>query len=478
MSQPTKTECCQGEIGFQDLDSRRVEIDFDAGHVTSDAGMLLLREVDAKLGLIGSMAMAFADKRDPDRVEHTVEELLRQRIMAIAAGYEDLIDHDRLRHDPMMALVSGKCDVTGGTRRRESDRGKACAGKSTLNRLELSPDLAVTQADRYHKITWESEVLDALLVRVFIESHSAAPEELVVDLDTTDDPLHGQQEGRFFHGHYDNWCYLPFYIVCGEHVLCARLRTADKDPALGWQEELPRVVAQIRAAWPQVRIIVRADSGFCREPLMKWCESNQVDYVLGLAKNKVLERAITTQLEEAKAEFAKAGQAARHFAELEYRTQKTWSRTRRVVAKAEWIEGGEEGRANPRFVVSSLGKERLGTRALYEELYCGRGDMENRIKEQQLDLFADRTSTAFIKSNQLRLYFSCFARVLVVALRRLALASTDLAKAAPATIRTHLFKAGALIRVSVRRVLVSISTGWPMRDLFLAASRALFNSSA
>lgn len=473
---PMSTLCPQTQIQFQDLFSRSVVANFEAGHVTSDAGLLLVRQVDLGLNVIGQAAQAFTDTRDPHRIEHSVEELLRQRVFAIAAGYEDLSDHDRLRHDPLLALVSGKKDPTGASRRQKKDQQTACAGKSTLNRLELSPDLPVHQGERYHKISWNKEVLDQLFLNIFLGSYREVPAEIILDLDATDDPLHGQQEGRFFHGYYDSYCYLPLYIFAGSHLLCARLRPSNIDAAAGWEEEIPRIVEGIRKRFPKTRIILRADSGFCRDSLMKWCESNGVDYLLGLAKNQRLEKEIAAEMEEARLAWTASGNAERRWKDFVWQTRESWSKTRRVVAKAEWIGGDEKGKANPRFVVTSLAAEFSEAQELYEQVYCARGDMENRIKEQQLDLFSDRTSTGFLKSNQLRLYLSSLAYVLVNALRERGLQRTRLARATAGTIRGLLFKAGALVKVSVRRVLVSFSSGWPMQDVFKRAAGNLKHS--
>lgn len=471
-----KTLCPQTQIQFQDLSSRCVVADFEAGDVTSDAGLLLLREVDLGLKIISRAALAFTDGRDPARIEHTLEELLRQRVFAIAAGHEDLADHDSLRFDPLFAVVSGKKEPTGASRRQKKNRIVACAGKSTLNRLELSPDLPVHQSERYHKISWSKEVLDELFLSVFLASYREVPGEIILDLDATDDPLHGQQEGRFFHGYYDSYCYLPLYIFAGNHLLCARLRPSGIDAPAGWEEEIKRIVAAIRKRFPKTRIILRADSGFCREPLMAWCEANGVDYLLGLAKNPRLEKEIVTELEEAKQAWKASGEPCRRWKDFVWKTKESWSKARRVVAKAEWISGSDEGRANPRFVVTSLGGDYAGAQALYEKKYCARGEMENRIKEQQMDLFADRTSTGFMKSNQLRLYLSSLAYVLVNALRERALGGTRLARATAGTIRNRLLKAGAVVKVSVRRVLVSFSSGWPMQEVFRQAARSLRDS--
>jgi Transposase DDE domain group 1 len=341
------------------------------------------------------------------------------------------------------------------------------AGKSTLNRLELTPTGSPLE-NRYHKITYSTEALDALLVEIFLESHANAPGQIVLDLDVTDTPLYGQQEDRFFHGYYNEYCYLPLYIFCGDHLLCARQRASNQDASAGCREEVERIVKQIRQRWPKVRIILRADSGFCREELMAWCEQNQIDYVFGLARNSRLQRKIAPAMREAKQAQETTGKAARVFAEFPYCTRKSWSRSRRVVAKAEYLEKGE----NPRFVVTSLPAESWEAAALYEKTYCARGDMENRIKEQ-LSLFADRMSTESMRANQLRLYFSSLAYVLVHALRRLALAGTQWAQAQVHTIRLRLLKIAAEVRLSVRRIWVTFSNAYPWKDIFAAAWIAL-----
>jgi Transposase DDE domain group 1 len=353
--------------------------------------------------------------------------------------------------------------VMAGKRKLE----EPLAGKSTLNRLELTP--ADSPLDnRYHKITYSSEALDALLVDIFLESYAKAPRQMVLDLDVTDTPLYGEQEERFFHGYYHEYCYLPLYIFSGDHLLCARQRASNQDASAGSREEVERIVKQIRQRWPKVRIILRADSGFCREELMAWCEHNQVDYVFGLARNSRLQRKIAPQLREAKQQHQRTGKAARVFAEFSYRTRKSWSRSRRVVAKAEYLEKGE----NPRFVVTSLPVESWEAAALYEKTYCARGEMENRIKEQ-LSLFADRMSTESLRANQLRLYFSSLAYVLIHALRRLGLAGTEWAQAQVQTIRLRLLKIAAEVRLSVRRISVSFSNAYPWKNIFAAAWVAL-----
>ena len=444
------TECNQFVFGFHPLKHREIRAQFDGGAITSEGGGLLLREVEKRIGIVRRFAACFRDYRNPDLTEHTVAELVAQRVYGLALGYEDLNDHEELRKDPLLAVLVEKSDPGG----------ELLAGKSTLNRLELTPETANAKA-RYKKIVADHEAVDRLFVEVFLAAHSQAPQQIILDVDATDDPLHGNQEGRFFHGYYGHYCYLPLYIFCGEFLLVARLRPSNIDALAGSVEELQRIVKQIRAVWPQVRIVVRGDSGFCREELMAWCEAEGVDYLLGLAKNERLQAHIQEELQQAKQQYQESGRAARVFKEFYYKTRKSWSQQRRVVGKAEHLEKGE----NPRFVVTSLTAEQWPASRLYEELYCARGDMENRIKEQ-LMLFADRTSTAYLRSNQLRLYFSSVAYVLLQMLRHLGLQGTELAKAQCVTIRLKLLKIGALIRVSVRKVWVSWAGGYPYVALF------------
>ena len=443
-------ECTQFVLGFHPLKQREIRAQFDGGAITSDGGGLLLREVEKRIGILHQFAACFTDYRNADLIEHTVKELVAQRVYGLALGYEDLNDHEELRNDPMLAVLVEKANPNQET----------LAGKSTLNRLELTRETA-SRKERYKKIVLDHGAVDRLLVEVFLEAHREAPKEIILDLDATDDPLHGKQEGRFFHGYYGHYCYLPLYIFCGEFLLCARLRSSNIDASAGSVEELKRIAEQIRSAWPEVRMVVRGDSGFCREELMGWCEANRVDYLLGLAKNERLKAEIEKEMEEAKAQHQQTGRAARRFQEFVYQTRESWSRARRVVAKAEHLAKGE----NPRFVVTSLGREEWPAQALYEEHYCARGDMENRIKEQ-LMLFSDRTSTHYLRSNQLRLYFSSMAYVLLQMLRRLGLEGTELAKAQCSTIRLKVLKIGALIRITVRKVWVALAGGYPYVTLF------------
>jgi len=452
------TECNTELFDFAPVERRAVVAGFDGGAITSDAGALLLGATDRAIRLVDRFAQCFIDRRSQELVEHLVPTLVGQRVFGIALGYEDINDHDELRHDPMMAVLAGKL---------EAGR-KGCApvaGKSTLNRLELSRETAT----RYHKIAHDLAAIEGLFVTLFLEAHKTPPNEIILDLDATDDPLHGHQEGRFFHGYYDCYCYLPLYIFCGRHLLAAKLRPANIDGSAGAMEEIARIVEQIRARWPLVRIIVRADSGFAREALMAWCEANGVDFIFGLAKNVRLNRAIGAELVMAREESRTTGQPARHFKELVWSTRKSWSRQRRVIAKAEWTQG----EANPRFIVTSLTAADGDGRRLYEDVYCARGEMENRIKECQMDLFADRTSTATMRANQLRLWFASMAYVLLDSLRRLALQATDLANATCGTIRRKLFKIGALVTISVRRIKLAMASGCPYKAIFATAHRAL-----
>jgi hypothetical protein len=452
------TECSAELFDFAPVEGRAVIAGFDGGAITSDAGGLLLGATDRAIRLIGRFAECFIDRRCPELVEHTVRTLVGQRVFAIALGYEDLNDHDELRHDPVMAVLAGKLQATR----------KDCApvaGKSTLNRLELSTPTPT----RYHKIAHDGAAIEGLLVTLFLAAHKSAPQQIVLDLDATDDPLHGHQQGRFFHGYYDCYCYLPLYVFCGKHLLAAKLRPSNIDGSAGSVEEVARIVAQIRARWPQTRIILRADSGFAREVLMAWCEANGVDFIFGLSKNARLNRAIGAELIDARQESRMTSAPARRFKELTWSTRKSWSRTRRVVAKAEWTQG----EANPRFIVTSLTAADGDGRALYEQVYCARGEMENRIKECQMDLFADRTSAWSLRANQLRLWFASMAYVLVESLRRIGLQATDLADATCGSIRRKLFKIGALVTISVRRIKLAMASGCPYKAVFATAHRAL-----
>src|SRR5690349_16020396 len=457
------TECNSSLLAFAPVEGRAVVAAFDGGAITSDAGALLLGATDRAIGLVGRFAACFADQRAPEWLEHSVETLLMQRVFGIALGYEDLIDHDELRHDPVMAVLAGKLAA-------QRSNCAPLAGKSTLNRLELSRG----EPTRYHKIGHDPAAIERLFVQVFLEAHPRAPAQIILDLDATDDPLHGHQEGRFFHGYYDCYCYLPLYIFCGRHLLAAKLRRSNIDSSDGAVEEVARIVAQIRRCWPRVRILLRGDSGFAREALMAWCEANRVDYLFGLARNERLQDAIKAELLTASVESLRTGKPARCFRDFTWSTLDSWSRHRRVIGKAE-VTGSE---ANPRFVVTSLKPAEAGGQYLYEEVYCARGEMENRIKECQLDLFADRTAAAPQRANQLRLRFASMAYVLLCALRRIGLAHTQFAQATCGSIRLKLLKLGALVRVSARRIKVAMASACPYQDEFALAHALLRNATA
>jgi hypothetical protein len=445
------TECSPKLFDFAPVDGRSVVAAFDGGAITSDAGALLLSQTDRAIRLTERFAACFTDARNAELVEHQVQTMVMQRVVGIALGYEDLNDHDELRHDPVMAVLAGKLAA-------ERADCAPLAGKSTLNRLELSRPTAT----RYHKISHDPTAIESVFVDLFLDAHKQAPKQIILDLDATDDPLHGDQEGKFFHGYYDCYCYLPLYILCGRHLLAAKLRRSNIDGSAGAVEEVARIVAQIRRRWPRVRILLRGDSGFAREALMAWCEANRIDFLFGLARNERLERTLTAEVIAASVESMRTGKPARRFKDFRYATLDSWSRERRVVGKAE-VTGGA---ANPRFVVTSLSLNQAGARYLYEKVYCARGEMENRIKECQLDLFADRTSAATMRANQLRLWFASMAYVLICALRRIGLAHTQLAEATCGTIRLKLLKLGALVRISVRRIKVAIASACPWQNEF------------
>jgi hypothetical protein len=457
------TECSRDLFGYEAVEGRQVVAAFDGGQVTADSGALLLGATNRALGLVRRLARCFTDGRAPELVEHTVETMLMQRICGIALGYEDLVDHDQLRHDPVLAALAGKLAA----------RRKDCAplaGKSTLNRLEHAP----LAPSCYHKIGHDGAAIEGLFVDLFLDSHAAAPRRIILDLDATDDPVHGDQEGRFFHGYYDCYCYLPLYVFCGRQLLAAKLRRSNIDASAGAVDEIERIVTQIRTRWPRVTIVLRADSGFAREQLMAWCEANAVDYVFGLARNDRLIGAIAGDLATAEAESLARGHPARRFADFAWRTLDSWSRTRRVVAKAEHLPQG----ANPRFIVTSLPASARDARTLYEDVYCARGEVENRIKEQQLDLFAGRTSAATMRANQLRLWFASFAYVLLEALRRIGLRHTQFATATCGTLRLKLLKIGAQVRTSVRRIKVAMASACPYQTEYHLAYLYLKRAAA
>jgi Transposase DDE domain group 1 len=453
------TECNPALFEFAPVDGRAVVAAFDGGAITSNAGALLVGATDRAIGLVRRFAACFTDARDPERVEHEITTLVGQRVFGIALGYEDLLDHDQLRHDPALAVLAGKLAA------RRPDCAPL-AGKSTLNRLEHAP---AGEPGRYHRIGHDAAAVEALFVDLFLDAHRSAPRQIILDLDATDVPLHGHQEGRFFHGYYDAYCYLPLYVFCGRHLLAAKLRRSNIDGSAGAVEEVERIVRLIRARWPRVRILLRADSGFAREAIMAWCEANRVDFVFGLARNPRLAEEIATDLAWAEEDAVGTGQPARRYKDFRWSTLDSWSRRRRVVGKAEWTRG----EANPRFVVTSLKRGEIDARILYERIYCARGDMENRVKECQLDLFAGRASAATMRANQLRLWFASMAYVLLCALRRIGLRHTQFAEATCGTLRLALLRIGAQVRRSVRRIKLAMASAHPFQDEFALAHARL-----
>jgi hypothetical protein len=457
---PMATDCNANRLCFEGFAGRQVVGDFGGGAITSNGGAVLLREADRAIGLSQRVAGCFLDARDQDSIVHRLETMIAQRVHAIALGYEDVNDHDELRHDPALALLSDTLEP-------KRAGVAALAGKSTLNRLEHGLK-NTAGSDRYHKISVDDDAFEQVFLDLYIASHKIPPKRITLDLDATDDPVHGNQEDRFFHGYYRCHCYLPLYIFDGRHLLVAKLRPANIDAAAGACDEIKRIVDHVRRAWPETQIWLRADSGFCRDDMMTWCEQNGIEYVFGLARNKRLQAMITDATAEAQAAYAQSGKPARVFKELAYRTVRSWSKSRRVIAKAEHLAKG----ANPRFIVTSLAPEAFAGQALYEDIYCARGEMENRIKECQLDLYADRTSAATMRANQLRLWFASLAYVLITAVRRLGLEGTDMARATAGSIRLRLLKVAALVTVSVRRIRLAFTTACPARELFaLAAGR-------
>lgn len=465
------TECIQQTFEFQGLESKRVVANFEGGYLSSDGGSLFLRETDKAHGVMRQLAGCFTDHREPGLVEHSVKELLSQRIFGLALGYEDLIDHEELRHDPLLAVTCGKVDPLGSDRKDPSCRGKALAGKSTLNRLELAVEVGASR--RYKTIEADPAKLEDLLLRLAVKAIPRKQRTIVLDFDATDDRIHGNQEGRFYHGYYKSHCYLPLYCFVGNLPLWAQLRTSDRDASEGTVEALEKIVPAIRARFgKKVRILVRGDSGFARDPIMSWCEQQgNVFYLFGLARNSRLQRELEDDFErlEADIENGELEAPCRRFKDFTYKTIDSWSRKRRVVGKAERTELG----TNPRFVVTNLPAEEYPARELYEHDYCARGEMENQIKVQQLDLFADRTSTRVMGANQLRLWFSAFAHLLVELLRGDALHGTCLARATPGTIRLKFFKLAARVKVSSRRILVEWCSACPNQNTYRTAHAAL-----
>ncbi|MDB6064381.1 MAG: transposase family protein [Pedosphaera sp.] len=471
------TDCKEQPLLFQDLGSRQVVADFSGGTLSSDGGVLLLRQVDAHLGLTRSLAQCFSDARQQVYVDHSVQQLLAQRLYGLALGYEDLNDHERLRLDPLLAAACDKRDPLGGDRFNPAHRGVALAGMSTLNRLELSNN----KRTRAHKLAHDAARLEACLLQTGVRCLPRHAREIVVDLDAMGHRLNGLQEGRHYRAYYDEYVYLPLYVFVGGIPLWAQLRTGDKDGADGVAAALEKIVAAIRRRCRRARIIVRGDSGFCREEVLAWCERQApvVHYCLGLARNSVLTEKVGPALANAQMRWALSGAPrVREFAEFEYQTTRSWSRSRRVIGKAEVTAQGR----NPRFLVTNLPaagfkKDKDATRftpaRLYEELYCARGEMENVLKQQVLDLRADRMSTHYLASNQLRLWLAAFAYLLLERMRTLGLAGTELARATAGSVRLKLLKVAAQVRVSVRRVHVQLSSAYPLQALFRLCHRRL-----
>ena len=453
------TECSPALFEFAPVEGRAVVAGFDGGAITSNAGALLLGATDRAIGLVRRFATCFRDARAPERIEHAVATLVGQRVFGIALGHEDLVDHDQLRHDPVLAILAGKLEA----------RRLGCAplaGKSTLNRLEHAP---AGEPGRYHRIGHDADGGRGAVRGPLPRRAPLGPRQIILDLDATDVPLHRHQEGRFFHGYYDCLCYLPLYVFCGRHLLAAQLRRSDIDASAGALDEVARIVGRIRARWPRVRILLRADSGFAREAIMAWCEANRVDFVFGLARNPRLAEELAIDLAWAEEEASRTGKPARRFRDFRWSTLDSWSRRRRVVGKAEWTRG----EANPRFVVTSLRPAEINARVLYERVYCARGDMENRVKECQLDLFAGRASAATMRANQLRLWFAAMAYVLLCALRRIGLAHTQFAEATCGTLRLALLRIGAQVRRSVRRIKLAMASAHPFQNEFALAHARL-----
>ena len=470
------TNCIQQTFAFQGLGKRKVEADFRGGNVSADGGVTLLREIDLLDGLTIQLSECFTDFRDQRFVEHSVTDLLRQRICGIAMGYEDRNDHDSLRRDPCMAAGVGKTDPLGLARRGETDKGRALAGKSTLNRLELTQAKtagAEIITSGPHKIRADFDAIEALLIRHAVSKLEADTDEIVLDFDATDSLIHGDREGKFFHGYYRSYCYLPLYCFIGPWPVWSQLRTSNRDAADGTVEALEKILPVIRERFPKARVILHADSGFAREPILSRCEDQGIFYVTGYAKNAVLLRHLDATMFRAKADAVVRGGHCTYFTEFGYRTKTSWSRSRRLIGKAQVNPKGE----NPRFIVTNLPggeDDRWRPERLYREFYCARGDMENRIKDQQLDLFADRMSCSAMASNQIRLWFSTIAYVLMISLRERGLKESKIfRKASPSVIRANLLKIATVIRVSVRRIVLNWSSSFRYQEEIAMCSAAL-----
>lgn len=446
------TQCNGSQLTMQGLDGRQIVVRNDAKVNSSDGGLLLMGKLEKRFGIIHRLGKCFIDSRQKYRVKHDLRNLLTQRIFGLIQGYEDLNDHEQIRNDPLLQYVCGS-----------DDRG---AGKSTLNRLELGHELDENLGDRYSKIKWDNQAIEDLFCQIFLESFQQYPKRIILDFDSTDIPLHGEQERRFFHGYYDHYCYLPLYVFCGDYLLSAQLRPSDIDGCVGTEEILMRLTAKIRATFPDVQIIFRGDSGFCRESIFRACEELKVDYIVGMARNPLLQALIASELTEAENRYRASGRAARIFTRFSYRTQTSWTAERDVIAKAEHLSKG----SNPRFIVTNLSGD---SQELYEDIYCARGDMENRIKEQKLDLFADRTSTGWMSSNQLRLWFSAFAYTFFLLLKRFLPVGNPHQKCQPSTLRLKLLKVSATVRLSARKVWVSLPESFPYWDIWRQVASAI-----
>lgn len=481
---PSSTDCIPNQFNFGTLEGRKVIANFEGGRITSNAGIVLIAELDKKLGLTARFAKCFRDYRNSSYVDYSVYELLAQRVYGIVLGYEDVNDHDKLRYDPSLAIALEKLNFI-------DSNTALLAGKSTINRLEYCPETIVDQREsRYHKIEHQPKEIEQAFVEIFLESYKQPPRQIILDMDVTDDSVHGSQEGAFFNTYYNGVCYAPLYIFCGHHLLAALLRPSNVDPASGALEELQRIIRIIRSKWQNTQILVRGDSAYAREDIMKLCEvESGVDYAFAMATNSQLKLRAFDVIEKAQADYKQrlapvtalmetlfspesnleeVGQLvseATWYRSLYYKTQKSWSRSRRVVTKVCYGKQGLE----LRHVVTSLPASKLSPSQVYTDKYCPRGEMENRLKEQQLDLFADRTSTQTFESNQLRLWLSSMAYVLMQAFRQHCLARTSLAKATVGTVRLALLKLGAKITVSVRRILIAIASACPYQNILAIA---------
>ena len=449
-----KTQCTQSQFELQEIGGKSVTVKNDGARISSDGGLLLLAQLERKYGIIARVSDAFVDLRNPRLVQHELVPLLKQRIYGLCQGYEDINDHDSWRSDPLLAIACGK--VPGAT---------MLAGKGTLNRLELGAK-ATDAKSRYKNIRYHEDRLPSTFIELFMKLHPAGrkpPKEIIIDVDATDDPVHGNQEGRIFNGYYDEYCYLPLYMFIDSIPVWAELMTADKDPATGVVPALERIIPAIRLLWKKTRIILRGDSGFCRTDILEWCEQNDIYYIIGLPKNRRLTRAIGGSIQAVADAWKKTGEPQRIFRDIRYKTKNTWKKARRVIGKAEHLELG----ANPRFIVTNLETEYGDARSLYEDLYCARGNMENRIKEQKLFMFASRLSTHTLRANQLRLYFSTIAYLFMAILRIGHADDPDIATAQASTIRLRYLKVGAQVSVSTRRIVVHIPESYPYWNSWL-----------